>query len=379
MLRCLKSSYFNRSSRLDAIGPSIWSSILVDMLIFGNYAIRTWILRSKFMKAQGVAYRNLGRTGLKVSQICLGTAFRGQADENTCIRVIDRAIDLGCNFIDTALYGGGQSETFVGKALKDKRDDIVLCTKVFGSIGNSPNHVGLSRLNLLRALEDSLRRLQTDYVDLYLMHAFDANTPLEETLRAVDDMVRQGKVRYIGCSRFPAWKVMESLWISDVHNWEKLVCIQNQYNLLNRGEIEAELIPLCEQFGLGIMTFSPLAIGLLTGKFRRGQTPPPGTPWSEEKLEGLSPGKYNFKEAMTGRVDRIIQTLIEISAKHGQTPAQIAIAWVLAQDQISAPILGADLPEHVDEIFAGLNCQLDSEDLASLDQVSRVEPIQRYA
>ena len=157
MLRCLKSSYFNRSSRLDAIGPSIWSSILVDMPIFGNYAIRTWILRSKFMKAQGVAYRNLGRTGLKVSQICLGTAFRGQADENTCIRVIDRAIDLGCNFIDTALYGGGQSETFVGKALKDKRDDIVLCTKVFGSIGNSPNHVGLSRLNLLRALEDSLR------------------------------------------------------------------------------------------------------------------------------------------------------------------------------------------------------------------------------
>ena len=136
------------------------------------------------MKAQSVAYRNLGRTGLKVSQICLGTAFRGQADENICIRVIDRAIDLGCNFIDTALYGGGQSETFVGKALKDKRADIVLCTKVFGSIGNSLNHIGLSRLNLLRALEDSLRRLQTDYVDLYLMHAIDANTPLEETLRA---------------------------------------------------------------------------------------------------------------------------------------------------------------------------------------------------
>ena len=137
-------------------------------------------------------YQNLGRTGIKVSRVCLGTAFRGQQEENICIDVIDQAIDLGCNFIDTALYGEGRSETFVGKALAGKRDDIVICTKVMGSIGNSPNHTGLSRLNLMRAVEDSLRRLQTDHIDLYLLHAFDVQTPLEETLCALNDMVRQG-------------------------------------------------------------------------------------------------------------------------------------------------------------------------------------------
>ena len=152
-------------------------------------------------------YQNLGRTGIKVSRICLGTAFRGQQEEKTCIDVINQAIDLGCNFIDTALYGEGRSETFVGKALKGKRDDIVICTKVIGSIGKSPNHTGLSRLNLTRAVEDSLRRLQTDHIDLYLLHAFDAQTPLEETLSTLNDMVRQGKVRYIGCSNFRAWKI----------------------------------------------------------------------------------------------------------------------------------------------------------------------------
>ena len=232
-------------------------------------------------------YRNLGKTGVKVSSICLGTAFRGQDDEKICIQVIDRAIDLGCNFIDTALYGQGRSETIVGKALKDKRDDIVLCTKVFALLGNSPNHSGLSRLNLMRTVEDSLKRLQTDHIDLYLLHRFDPETPLEETLRALDDMVRQGKVRYIGCSRFSAWKIMEALWTSDVRRLDPFVCIQNQYNLLNRWELEPNLMPLCREHGLGIMVYSPLAIGLLSGRFRRGQEPPANTPWAKDRSGGL--------------------------------------------------------------------------------------------
>ena len=323
-------------------------------------------------------YQNLGRTGIKVSRICLGTAFRGQQEEKTCIDVINQAIDLGCNFIDTALYGEGRSETFVGKALKGKRDDIVICTKVIGSIGKSPNHTGLSRLNLTRAVEDSLRRLQTDHIDLYLLHAFDAQTPLEETLSTLNDMVRQGKVRYIGCSNFRAWKIMEALWISDVRNLEAFICIQNQYNLINRHELEPDLMPLCKELGLGIMTYSPLAIGLLSGRFRRGQKPPANTPWSKDKLQGLSPGKYNFKEAMTEQVDKIVQTLISIGERHNKTPAQVAIAWLLDHKNVT-PILGADLPDHVDEIFGALDYKLDSDERAILDEVSHPKVTRKYA
>ena len=167
----------------------------------------------------------------------------------------------------------------VGKAIKDKRDDIVLCTKVFGSLGDSPNHTGLSRVNLMRAVDASLDRLQTDHIDLYLLHSFDPTSPFEETVRALDDMVRAGKVRYVGCSNFRAWKVMEALGISALRNWEPFVCIQNQYNLLNRWEIEPDLMPLCSEQGIGIMTFSPLAIGLLSGHSvvgRNRQRTPPG-------------------------------------------------------------------------------------------------------
>ena len=324
-------------------------------------------------------YRNLGNTGVKVSSICLGTAFRGQDDEQICMQVINQAIEFGCNFIDTALYGGGRSETIVGKAIKEKRDDIVLCTKVYGTVGNTPNHKGLSRLNLMRGVEDSLRRLQTDHIDLYLMHSFDRETPLEETLRALDDMVHQGKGHYVGCSNFRSWKIMEALWVSDRRNLAPFVCIQNQYNLLNRWEMEPDLMPLCSEHGLGIMTYSPLAIGLLTGHFRRGQEPPPGTPWSKGVGRGLSAHKYNFEEAMTERVDRIVRTLIDIGRKNSRTPAQVALAWILDHEQITAPIVGADLPEHVDEVFATSDWRLPAEDRATLDEVSAVDLPAKYA
>jgi len=324
-------------------------------------------------------YRPLGRTGVKVSPICLGTAFRSQEEEQTCIRVIDRAIDLGCNFIDTALYGQGRSEEVVGKALRGKRDDIVLTTKIYGTLGNGPNRARLSRLNLLAGVDASLRRLQTDHIDLYLLHSFDGETPLDETLRALDDIVRQGKARYIGCSNFAAWKVMEALWISAEKNLASFACIQSQYNLLNRFEIEPELMPLCRQFGIGIMTYSPLAIGLLSGLFRRGQEPPPHTPWSRGENKGMSPHKYNLEEAMDEFNDRIVQTLVDIGQRHGRTPGQVAIAWILDHDEISAPILGADLPEHVDEICAGLVWKLGAEDRALLDEVSQRPAPRKFA
>ena len=318
-------------------------------------------------------YRRLGNTGIQVSELCLGTAFRAQDDEQICIEVIDRALDLGCNFIDSAFYGQGRSETIVGKAIKDKRQDVFLCTKVFGTRHRDPNRSGLTRLNLVRAVEDSLTRLQTDHIDLYLMHSFDPNTPLEETLRALDDMVSGGKIRYIGCSRFSARKIIEALWISDRRNFARFVCIQNQYNLLNRWEIEPDLMPLCQEHGIGIMTFSPLAIGLLTGRFRRGQTPPPGnTPWNKEEGFGLSAHKYDLETAMTERVDQIVQTLIEVGTRHERTPGQVAIAWILDHPEITSPILGADQPEHVEEIFKAAEWRLPAEERQILDEVSEV-------
>ena len=319
-------------------------------------------------------YRPLGNTGVKVSELCLGTAFRGQDDEQTCIRVIDRALDLGCNFIDSAFYGQGRSETVVGKAIKDKREAVFLCTKIFGTRYPAPNNSGLTRLNLIRGVEDSLTRLQTDHIDLYLLHSFDPNTPLEETLRALDDMVRSGKIRYIGCSNFSAWKIIEALWQSDKRNLARFVCIQNQYNLLKRWEIEPDLMPLCREHGIGIMTYSPLAIGLLTGKFRRGQTPPPGnTPWNKEEGHGFSAHKYDLETAMTERVDQIVQTLVDVGTRHERTPAQVAIAWILDHPEITAPILGADLPEQVDEAFEVVQWRLPADERQILDQVSQVK------
>ena len=324
-------------------------------------------------------YRYLGKTGLRVSPICLGTAFRGEVDEHVGIRVIERALDLGINFIDSALYGGGRSEIICGKALKGRRGNAVLCTKISGTIGDSPNHHGLSRVNLMRGVEASLKRLQTDYIDLYLMHAFDPHTPQEETLRALDDMVRQGKVRYIGCSNFPVYKVVEALWTSDKRNLESFACLQYNYSLLARWETELELMPMAHEFGLGIMAYSPLAIGLLTGRFRRGQAPPANSPWGVDPRPGLSRNKYPFEEAMTEQMDQIIQSLIEIGKKYDKTPAQIALAWILDHPEITAPILGADLPEHVEEACGAVGWSLESVDRCALDEVSKPVLPRKYA
>jgi aryl-alcohol dehydrogenase-like predicted oxidoreductase len=317
-------------------------------------------------------YRNFGKSGVKVSPICLGTAFRANLDESICIRTIERTLDLGCNFIDTAnTYGEGRSERILAKALRGKRDHVVLTSKVWGQRGPGPNDSGLSRYHIMREVERSLKRLEMDHLDIYLLHAFDETTPIEETLRAMDDLIHQGKTRYVGCCNFNAYQVCEALWTSDVLNLHSFICIQSQYSLLHRWEIEPELIPLCRKYGLGIMTYSPLAIGLLTGHFRRGQTPPSDTPWGK--------GSYDFEEAMTEQNDQIIQKLIEIGKNRDRTPAQVAIAWILDHPEVTSAIIGPDTPEQVDENFGALGWTLSPEERSVLDEVSKIEWPKKYA
>jgi aryl-alcohol dehydrogenase-like predicted oxidoreductase len=226
----------------------------------------------------------------------------------------------------------------------------------------------LSRYHILREVERTLVKLQTDHVDIYYLHHVDPETELEETLRTMEDLVRQGKVRYVGASNYDAAQVIELLWTADRLGLEPIVCLQNQYNLLHRWRIEPKLLPLCQRYGLGLMTYSPLAIGLLSGRFRRGQTPPTGTPWTEARLD----------EALSERGDLVIQRLVELAKERGVTPAQMAIAWVLDHPEVTAPIVGADRPEYVVDVFGALQIELSREERHALDQVSQWEVPGRY-
>jgi len=320
-------------------------------------------------------YNRLGATGMQVSRFCIGTAFRASLfrddmDEATCIRTIHRALDLGVNFIDTAnYYSYGRSESVVGKAIADRRDDVVLATKVFSHIKDNPgpNDRGLSRYHILREVDRSLKRLGTDHLDVYWLHGHDANTLIDETLRALDDLVRSGKVRYIGCCNFVAWQVCEALWRSDALHAHAFVCIQNQYSLLNRFEIEPELAPLSKKYGLGIVTYSPLAIGLLSGRFRRGQQPPAGTPWTDNAHYASL-----FDKMLDERADAIVQALVDIGAQHGRTPSQIAVAWILDHPEISSVIIGPDTPAHVDDVLGAADWRLPADARKLLDELSAV-------
>ena len=318
-------------------------------------------------------YVRLGRAGVKVSRLCLGTAFRGywqgHTDEATAIRTVETAIDLGCNFIDCAnFYYRGRCEDLLGKAIRGKREDLVVTTKVWSQMGEGPNDQGLSRFAIMREIERSLNRLQTDYIDIYLLHNWDAHTELDETLKAFDDLVRQGKVRYVGACNFTAAQTVEALWAADRGGLDPFFVLQNQYNILQRWEIEPELLPLCRQYGMGMMTFSPLAVGLLTGRFRRGETPPADSAWSAGEC---------FDVALNEQADQIIQKLIDIGQGQGKTPAQVAIAWILANDDVTAPIIGPDRPEHVEEVFGALEVEFSAEDLQGLDELSQWQPLAR--
>ncbi len=313
-------------------------------------------------------YRNFGIAGVKVSPICLGVAFRGRPDIAIQRGTIERAIEAGVNFIDCAnTYQGGDSERVLGEVIKNRRDQFVITTKVCEPINKGsndptvPNDRGLSRFHIMREIEKSLSRLQTDYIDIYLLHHVDPTTPMEETLRALDDLVRQGKVRYVGCANFDAWQVCKGLWISDRRNLAPFICVQNHYNLLDRSP-EREIVPFCRAEGLGMMTYSPLAIGLLTGRFRHGVAPPPDTPWGQ--------GRMGFDEVMSPDADRVVETLIRIGTARGKTPAQVAIAWVLSHPEISAAMIGPDSPEQVEENLGGVGWELTDDERAALDEAS---------
>ena len=312
-------------------------------------------------------YRNMGRTGLKVSEVCLGTMTFGHGtDERTSEEIVDLAFDSGVNFFDTAnTYGDGASEVLLGNALKGRRRDAVVATKVFNPFGPGPNDSGMSRVHIMNAVEDSLRRLQTDYLDLYYIHHVDTQTPLEEMLRALDDLVRQGKVRYTACSNYEAWRLMEALWISDSEGWARFDCYQPQYSLVVR-DIEEELIPVCELKGLGVVVWSPLGGGFLSGKYRPGQRSVTGS----RSEEGWAYPERYFADC----ADDSLAALLDMAESTGHSPAQVALRWVLEQPSITSVIIGARTVEQArDNIMAGSFC-LESEHVQRLNAVSALPP-----
>ncbi len=305
-------------------------------------------------------YRQLGRSGLKVSAIGLGgNTFGNGADEAQTARIIHHALDVGVNFIDTAdVYSRGVSEQYVGKALAGRRREAIIATKVRGQMGDLPNDVGLSRKHIMDGIEASLRRLATDYVDLYQVHSVDQTTPIFETLAALDDLVHQGKVRYIGCSNFMAWQICEALWAADRKNVTPFVSVQPRYNVLDRA-IERELVPFCRQYGIGIIPYSPLAGGILTGKYRPGEPPPPDT------RAGRNPRlQQQLNDSMLGNVN----ALGKWARDQGHTVGELALAWLLSRPEVSTIIAGATKPEQVDENAKAVEWRLSEDDLRQVDE-----------
>jgi aryl-alcohol dehydrogenase-like predicted oxidoreductase len=308
-------------------------------------------------------YRRLGLCGLKVSEICLGTMTFGRgADLAEARRMVDLAFEAGVNFFDTAnTYGNGQSEVFLGEALKGRRQGAVVATKFFNPVGSGPNDSGMSRYHIMNALEDSLRRLQMDHVDLYYIHHVDVQTPVEEMLRAVDDLVHQGRVRYIACSNYPAWRLMDALWLSQANNLARFACYQPQYSLVVR-DIEQELIPLCQAKGLGVVVWSPLAGGFLAGRYQPGQNQVQGT----RSAEGWAYPQNYF----AANADQTLQALLEESRKLGKSPAQVALRWVLEQPAITAAIVGARTAAQLRDNLGAGSFRLPAEVREKLSAVS---------
>jgi aryl-alcohol dehydrogenase-like predicted oxidoreductase len=315
-------------------------------------------------------YVNFGSAGVKVSPLALGLGLRGQDDEAAAQHLIEHAIASGLNLIDCAnIYGPmddraniGRSEVVLGRAIKGKRDDLVITSKVASAVGKGPNDRGLSRYHILREVDRSLQRLGTDHIDVYLVHVPDTETPQEETLRALDDLVRTGKVRYIGCCNYAAWQVCRALWIADTLHTTPFMVVQNPYSLLNR-KLEAEMFGLVRNQGLGVMAYSPLAVGLLSGLYKPGQPAPADSLWATRRKDW-------YENAMQGTVGAVINTLIELAAELGKSPAQLAIAWVLDHAEVSVAISGADTIEQFDDVLGGIGWTLAPAVRQRLDEVS---------
>jgi aryl-alcohol dehydrogenase-like predicted oxidoreductase len=320
-------------------------------------------------------YRNLGNTGLRVSGLCLGCmTFARESDEETSRRLIERFVDAGGNFIDTAdHYSNGRSEEIVGEALKGRRQDLIIATKVRFRMGPGPNDVGLSRKHIIDGCEASLRRLQTDYIDLYQAQCWDPYPRLDETLSALDDWVHSGKVRYIGVSNFTGWQLMKALGLSDSHGWARFVCLQPRYNLVDR-QVERELLPICREEGLGVIPWGPLAGGFLSGKYRRGKPMP-----EEARITHAEP---TWPEAMekqgTERNWRVLDAVGQIAEQRGKGYSQVALAWLKAQPGVTAPILGARTMEQLEDNLECLGWELTSEELQLLGQLSALEEAYPY-
>lgn len=306
-------------------------------------------------------YRRLGSSGLKVSVIGLGgNTFGRYADEAGTASILRRAIDVGINLVDTAnIYNTGVSEEFIGKALKGRRDDLLIATKVGMTMGDGPNERGSSRKHVIESCHASLRRLQTDYVDLFQIHAFDSETPLEETLSALDDLVRAGKVRYIGCSNYGAWRVVQALWVSDHGRFARFVSVQPEYNLLER-DVERELVPACLEFGLGIIPYFPLAAGVLTGKYKPGEAAPEGT---------RGHNNPRFEPRLKRETLEAVQRLDGWARERGHTVSELALAWLAARPGVSTVIAGTTRPEQVEANARAADWKLTSEDMAQVDAI----------
>ncbi len=321
-------------------------------------------------------YRNLGRTGVPVSMLCLGCMnFGTETPEADAMTIIDTALDAGINFLDTAnVYGRGASETVVGKALKrnGQRDRIVLATKVHGRMADdSPLAAGSSRRHIIEQCEASLTRLQTDRIDLYQLHRPQSDIPIDETLRALDDLIRAGKVRYIGTSNFPAWKALEGLWAAKEYGLNRFVSEQPPYHLLDRS-VERELIPLAQSYGLAVMPWSPLARGFLTGKYQRGE-PVPGDTRFARDAQAPAPfvrrGRQHFSDLAYNVLD-VVRTLAD---EKNCTPSQVAIAWLAHQPGVTSPIIGPRTMAHLDNYLGATEVSITDEDRARLDEVAPPE------
>ncbi len=317
-------------------------------------------------------YRSLGRTGLKVSNLCLGAMTFGSGEwgceESTAQQIVDRFMDAGGNFIDTAnVYAAGESETITGRVLKGKRQSVVLATKVVSPMGRGPNDGGASRKHILDSIDASLRRLGTDYIDLYQVHAYDFTTPLDETLKALDDCVRLGKVRYVGCSNYAAWELMKGNALARELGTARFDSLQPQYSLICR-YIEREHLPLCIEEGIGVIPWSPLGGGVLTGKLRRDMDPPAGSRMS------MNPAVASLDDRTLDTVDAVVEIAAELSC----TPSQVALAWVMRQPGITSPIFGARTIEQLDDNIGAAEVDLTDAMRARLDEVSALPEVYPY-
>jgi aryl-alcohol dehydrogenase-like predicted oxidoreductase len=316
-------------------------------------------------------YRNLGRTGLKVSELCMGTMqFGWTADEDASHQILNTAFEAGINFIDTAdIYSrwaegnpGGISETIIGNWIKEfdiPRDQIVLATKVRGQMGDGPNDQGLSRVHIMNAVDASLRRLGTDYIDLFQTHWYDADAPIDETLTALDDLVHKGKVRYIGASNIPAWRLMRALWTSDKLRLARYDSLQPHYNVIRREEFERELADVCENYDIGVIPYSPLAGGFLTGKYQKDG------PLPESARADGNKNRYFNEIGWT-----ILNAVESIAKEHAKSVSQIALAWLLTNPVVTSPIIGPRTLEQLDDNLGAAGMRLSDDEMDQLNQVS---------